>query len=86
MAGTGEVGLLERLLEACPDCIVTVGRDWRFRYANQRAVALLGGPAFLGKDLFEYFRGIWRSHLFRRTGLRWTRRKRGRSRPITRLR
>ena len=49
--------LSQRLLDASPDCMVMVDREWRFCVANRRAVALLGVPDLLGRNLFETFPG-----------------------------
>ena len=54
-AGSGELVL--RLLDASPDCIVMIDRDWRFSMVNRRAEAFLGVTDLVGQNLFEAYPG-----------------------------
>ena len=48
---------LENILAAFPDGVVIVDRDWRFAYANQRALELVGKDEIVGHNIFEIFPG-----------------------------
>ena len=54
LAGKGEN---QQVLEAIPDAIVIVDRDWKFTFANQRALVLVNEPNVVGHNLFELFPG-----------------------------
>ena len=54
LAGTHE---RRQILEAIPDAIVVVDRDWKFTFANQRALQLVNEPNVVGHNLFELFPG-----------------------------
>jgi PAS domain S-box-containing protein len=45
------------LFDCSPNCIVVVDFDFRFTYANQPAMELLGVPTLLGQNIFELFPG-----------------------------
>ena len=45
------------VFEATPDAIAIVDKDWRFAYANQRALELVGRDDILGHNIFEIFPG-----------------------------
>jgi PAS domain S-box-containing protein len=45
------------LLDASPDCVVAVDFSYRFTYANQPAIDLLGVPKLIGENIFELFPG-----------------------------
>ena len=59
LAATPELAasLTLRLLDASPDCVVMIDRAWCFRLANRRALALLGVPDLVGRNVFETFPG-----------------------------
>ena len=46
-----------QILESIPDAMVIVDRNWKFTFANQRALQLVNEPHVLGHDLFELFPG-----------------------------
>ncbi len=46
-----------QILETIPDAIVIVDRDWRFTFANQRALQLVNETDVLGHNIFELFPG-----------------------------
>jgi PAS domain S-box-containing protein len=43
--------------EAVPDAICIIDSTWRFTFANQRALQIVGLPAIVGHDIFELFPG-----------------------------
>ena len=43
--------------EAIPDGVVMIDSRWRFIFANQRALEMVGLPDVLGKNIFELFPG-----------------------------
>ena len=43
--------------EAIPDGVVIIDSNWRFTFANQRALEMVGRADILGKDIFELFPG-----------------------------
>ena len=47
----------EQIFEALPDAIVIIDRDWKFTFANQRALQLVNEPTVVGHNLFELFPG-----------------------------
>ncbi len=47
----------QQILQAIPDAIVIVDREWKFTFANQRALRLVNEPDVIGHDLFELFPG-----------------------------
>ncbi len=47
----------QQILEAIPDAIVMVNREWKFTFANQRALQLVNEPNVVGHNLFELFPG-----------------------------
>ena len=51
------VRFLQLIFEATPDGIVIVDHDWRFAFANQLAMKLVGDPDLVGHNLFERFPG-----------------------------
>jgi PAS domain S-box-containing protein len=53
----GESARLIAILEAIPDGVVIVDSQWRFRFANQPALEMVGRADILGKDIFELFPG-----------------------------
>ncbi len=53
----GGASLAARLLDLSPDCVVVVDREWCFRLANRRAMALLDLPDLIGRNIFEAFPG-----------------------------
>ena len=48
---------IQALLGAMPDAVVIVDRNWRFRYANQRAMEIVNDAGLIGEDIFERFPG-----------------------------
>jgi PAS domain S-box-containing protein len=48
---------VRQVFEAIPDGVVIVDQDWRFSFANQRALELVGNPDILGHNIFELFPG-----------------------------
>ncbi len=46
-----------QVYEAAPDCIVLIDREFRFSFANQRALELLGEPTLVGQNIFDLFPG-----------------------------
>jgi len=48
---------IRQVFEAIPDAVVIIDRDWRFTFANQRAVQAVGGVEMVGHDIFELFPG-----------------------------
>ena len=48
---------LQQVFDASTDCILVLGPDWNFRFANQEAVKLLKSGPLVGQDLFELFPG-----------------------------
>jgi PAS domain S-box-containing protein len=48
---------IRQAFEAIPDGVVIVGRDWRFSFANQRALELVGNSEIVGHNIFELFPG-----------------------------
>ncbi len=47
----------QQIFEALPDAIVLVDHDWKFTFANQRALQLVNEPNVVGHNLFELFPG-----------------------------
>ncbi len=45
------------LLEITPDAAVLIDPDWKFSFANQRAIDLLGVGSFVGENLWTLFPG-----------------------------
>jgi PAS domain S-box-containing protein len=43
--------------EAIPDGVVIIDSEWRFTFANQRSLEILGHTDILGKNIFELFPG-----------------------------
>jgi len=48
---------IRQAFEAIPEGVAIVSRDWRFTFANQRALDLVGKPDIVGHDIFEIFPG-----------------------------
>ena len=48
---------IRMVLEAVPDAVVIVDRNWKFSYANQRALKLVNNDHIVGHDIFELFPG-----------------------------
>lgn len=50
----------ERMLAAIWDCVVLIGADWRYRFVNARAAAMLGrAPGeMIGQDVWGRFPGL----------------------------
>ncbi len=49
--------LVQELLDTVPDGVVIVDRDWKFAYANRRAMEIVNDDQLLGHDIFERFPG-----------------------------
>jgi len=45
------------IIAALPDGIAIIGSNWRFSFANQRALDLVGNRDIVGHDIFELFPG-----------------------------
>ncbi len=50
-------GRMHEAFEAMPDGVVIVDPDWRFSYANSRALELVSHSHIVGHDIFELFPG-----------------------------
>ena len=48
---------VRQVFEAIPDGVVIVSQDWRFSFANQQALELVGTPSIVGHNIFELFPG-----------------------------
>jgi PAS domain S-box-containing protein len=48
---------LASVLGALPDGVVIIDSQWRFTFANQHALEMVGRTDILGKDIFELFPG-----------------------------
>ena len=48
---------MAQIVEAMPDGIVTISRDWKFTFANRRALEMVDLPDIVGRDIFELFPG-----------------------------
>jgi PAS domain S-box-containing protein len=48
---------VRQVFEAIPDGVVIVDQDWRFSFANQRALEVVGQSAIVGHNMFELFPG-----------------------------
>lgn len=48
---------IRQVFEATADGIVIIDRNWRFTFANQRALELVGSTDIIGHDIFELFPG-----------------------------
>ena len=48
---------LQAIFDAMPDGVVTVDRDWRFAFANKRALEIVNTPQIVGHDIFQLFPG-----------------------------
>jgi PAS domain S-box-containing protein len=48
---------IRQLFEAMPDGVVTIDPEWRFTFANQRALEILGRNDIVGGDIFALFPG-----------------------------
>ena len=48
---------IRQAFEAIPEGVVIVDSDWRFVFANQRALELVGTPDIVGHNIFELFPG-----------------------------
>ncbi len=48
---------LRAVLEAIPDGVVIVDREWTFRYANEQAMEIVNDRELVGHDIFERFPG-----------------------------
>jgi PAS domain S-box-containing protein len=51
------VRIVRQAFEAIPEGVVIVDKDWRFTFANQRALDLVGTRDILGHNIFELFPG-----------------------------
>ena len=47
----------QQILESIPDASVIVDRDWKFTFANRRALELVNEPNVVGHNIFELFPG-----------------------------
>jgi PAS domain S-box-containing protein len=48
---------IRQAFEAIPDGVVIVDKEWRFAFANQRALELVGKQEIVGHNIFELFPG-----------------------------
>ena len=48
---------IRQAFEAIPDGVVIVDKEWRFAFANQRALDLVGNADIVGHNIFELFPG-----------------------------
>jgi PAS domain S-box-containing protein len=48
---------IRQVFEATPDGIVIIDSNWRFAFANQLALQLVGRDDIIGQDIFELFPG-----------------------------
>ena len=55
--GASITGPVRQILEAVPDGVVVIDKDWRFAFANQVALKLVRNPRIVGHDIFELFPG-----------------------------
>ena len=48
---------IRQAFEAIPDGVAIVDKEWRFAFANQRALELVGRPDIIGHNIFTLFPG-----------------------------
>ncbi len=48
---------IRQAFEAVPEGVVIIDREWRFTFANQRALELVGTSDIIGHNIFELFPG-----------------------------